>query len=304
MNTPNYAEMLPNSRCNPQDAIEALIEKVPRYINEWLFKVPDFVQLFAESVTNIMNNLPENLNERKPVEIELAYIIHNLYVNHGVVIAHHQQQAYLRAMELELSNKWVLSDYLSFAYGKSESIDTNNIDALVLFLGYLGSYCTIGIRDVALYLKTCVRLSQLEGWAEILMAHLSEKFSLIPSELIDKTIEDQKWYFWIKSSEFEDSIHDIMEEEDISYEEAEESFLANQREVACLYFYIWGLYNEYILPKINTLTKKQKNELFSLLNDFRDIVDPEWFMPMYFFNGNGVEFLERGKILDEGREVH
>jgi hypothetical protein len=91
----------------------------------------------------------------------------------------------------------------------------------------------------------------------------------------------------------------MMQEGDISYVEANDSFSANQREIAGLYFYLGGIYNEYILPKMTDLPKEAKNELFSLLNDFRDIVDPEGYMPMYFFNGNGVEFLERGKILDE-----
>lgn len=34
MNTSNYQDILPKPHCDPNDAIEALIEKVPRFMRE------------------------------------------------------------------------------------------------------------------------------------------------------------------------------------------------------------------------------------------------------------------------------
>jgi small-conductance mechanosensitive channel len=63
------------------------------------------VEIFAERIHYIMLNLPENPEEKRMAEVELAYIIHDLYSNHDIVIAYNQQQMELRSTELQLTRE-------------------------------------------------------------------------------------------------------------------------------------------------------------------------------------------------------
>lgn len=303
MNTTNYADILPNRECNPRDAIEAISEKLPGYIREWLFEVVDFVEIFADRIHHIIENLPENPEEKRSAEVELAYIIHDLYINQDIVIAHNQQQVNLRSIELLLDDEGVLTEYLWFSQWVIDNVDISKPELFVHFLEYLASYNSIWIKDVMIYIQTCIRISQLDGWVDILMTHLREVFDHIPTDMIDSMIDENRWYLWGKSWDYEENIHIIMDEENLSYQEASLEFEEFQRDCAGFHFYLGWIYNEYILPKISKLPTEKQFGIYSTLNDLRDIVDPEYYIPLFFYSGNTPELIERNKILEEGREI-
>jgi hypothetical protein len=65
-----------------------------------------------------------------------------------------------------------------------------------------------------------------------------------------------------------------------------------------------NLWNLYISPHFNSLDKSHQIHITKLLNDFRDIIDPEHFVPLFFYTENWIEYLERDTIIQQGRELH
>lgn len=67
----------------------------------------------------------------------------------------------------------------------------------------------------------------------------------------------------------------IMDGEGLSREEAIQEFEKMRQDCAGFHGFLATIYNEYIVPTIGNLPKKRQMEIKSMLNDFRDIVDPE-----------------------------
>jgi hypothetical protein len=89
----------------------------------------------------------------------------------------------------------------------------------------------------------------------------------------------------------------------LSYREASLSFEESQRDCAGFHFFLASIYNEHIYPKLIGLSVEEVRTIYSMLNDLRDIVDPEYYIPLYFHNGNIPELLERQKMVEEGRNI-
>lgn len=213
--------MLPRSDCNPMDILEALIEKVPRFMREWFFKIDDFIQVFAISIDSIINNLPDDLDERKEIEIELAHIIHTLYINEDLIFTCDNDSRNKRCVELVLDKQGLLVPYLSFASGVQNSINTSEPEYILQFLEYLVLYIPNWIRDLILYLRSCIRISQVgDEWMVILFEHLRKMFSYISMDDIDEMIDKNNGYLGNESWDENTRIHCIMKEENVTYEEA------------------------------------------------------------------------------------
>lgn len=274
-------------------------------MREWFFLIDDFLQFFAQSIDNIINNLPEDQTKRKEMEIELAYIIHDLYINQEIIIARDTELGNIRSVELVLDREGLLSQYLAFAHGTQKNIDISEPKYFLQFLDYLASYIPNGIHDVRLYLRACIGVSQLgnEGMS-ILLQHTKKMFSYISMDDIDVMIDNYNWYIGKESVDVNERIRFIMEEENITHDEAIILFRDFQEDCAGFHLYLVGLYNAYIEPKLCTVPIKEQQIINSMLNDFHEIVDPEYFIPLFFQNGNGIETLEREKIIAEWREIH
>ena len=94
------------------------------------------------------------------------------------------------------------------------------------------------------------------------------------------------------------------EERGITHAEAHRRVMAVQNDAAAFHLFLADLYNTYILSAFPRLDRITQIYFLDLLNNFRDIVDPEGYIPLYFHNGNWLETLMRDKIRKEGREVH
>lgn len=66
-----------------------------------------------------------------------------------------------------------------------------------------------------------------------------------------------------------------MEDDEISRDEAIEKVMGFQRDAAAFHTVLGDFYNENIDPHINELPTGQVSKIRALLNDLRDIVDPE-----------------------------
>jgi hypothetical protein len=95
----DYVSLLPSEQADPRDAIEALVDKLPSFRRAGLFEKDEFVGVFAEKLEDITNRLPTNLEQRKPLEIDLAHIIHDVQDRYGLIIAKDQATARLRTIE-------------------------------------------------------------------------------------------------------------------------------------------------------------------------------------------------------------
>lgn len=303
MNIRNYAEILPNPDCDPQDAIEALVEKVPWYLREWLFDISDFVQMFVNRVNSIMANLSWEESKIKKIEDTLIYIFRDLGINRYLNIIRDNEILSQRWIKILLDSEWVLTDYLWFSQWEIHKVDISNPELFIDFLDYLAYNNSDSIKEVMVYVQTCVRISQLDGWVDILMIHLKKVFARIPMDMIDSMIDQNRWYLGGKSWDFDECIRCIQDDEGLSYEEASLEFEEFQRDCAGFHFFLIRLHSEYIYPKMWDLPIQKVHEIYSTLNDLRDIVDPEYYIPTFFHNGNIPELLERQRMVEEGRDI-
>ncbi len=101
---------------------------------------------------------------KKSMERDLAYICHDLQRNQAIILTtSHNQQAWMRHIELLLEEEGVLMDYLGFIADKKDTLDMSKPDLVIQFLNYLTGYLSNGVEDVTLYVRTCIRISQMEG---------------------------------------------------------------------------------------------------------------------------------------------
>lgn len=304
METPiDYTELLPQSECPPRDAIAALIEKIPYFSREWLFDTDRFVMVFRDRFVQIVNSLPED-DSRKELEIELAHIQHTLSLHHGLIIAQNETTATLRAIEEELIENWVFEQYQNFSNG-------GNVWSLVIeeelfskFLYYLYQYTHYSIQNVFTYLTTLIRFSQIEGSDGIIDSHLRAMYASYDRELVDGMIEQ---YGYLGGSKFPYNIHiDLAIQNDPELSDREASVIVDDfiEHNARIHILILQLWNKCILPYFNTLEKVDQIYMADALNSLLDILDPEHFIPHFFYNGNYVESMVRGQILIERRMLH
>ena len=81
--------------------------------------------------------------------------------------------------------------------------------------------------------------------------------------------------------------------EDISYDDARAMVVSDQRRCARFHIYLNHLAQNAIAPRIDAYPLEKRKPLFRRLNDFRDILDPEMFVPASFNPFNVLERMER-----------
>jgi hypothetical protein len=305
MNKINFEDDLPLLSDKPDIALAKIQKKIWRYSKRWLFKNDEFVQLFNKRITHIVENLPREKEVKKELETELAYIFHDIYINQGLILSSDIEIATMRSIEHMLDEEWLLRDYIDFVAWKTETLDINNIDFFQDFLNYLTGYISNGVNDTMFYIQACIKISQTsKDWIDILMGHLFERFTMIPDNIISSMIDEHNGYLWGEGIDMDEYITEMMKEEELSYTEAISAFEEMKKSCAAFHIFLVELYNTYIYPKIWKFSEEKQREIRSLLNDFRDIVDPEWFIPLFFDSGNSIETLERNKMVMEWREIH
>jgi hypothetical protein len=85
----------------------------------------------------------------------------------------------------------------------------------------------------------------------------------------------------------------------LSRSDALEKLEKNIHEDAAFHLFLVNFSENYIYPYFPNLSREQQIEIANLLNDFRDIVDPEHFVPFYFKNANWIEASMRENIIKE-----
>jgi len=286
-----------------QDAIEAIVDKLPEIGRKWLFQSDEFVCVFSRKFEAIVNRLPKD-DSRKPLEIELAYIVRDIEQRHGIIIAQYDRDTRLRSIEFTLEEHDVLEQYRQFSQGVSSVVDISEPELFVLYLEYLYAYVGMSISHAGEYLQACIRFAQVDGWDEVLLDHLDSFFDKIPQNAIDDMLNEHD-YLGGDEWDFELHVKGAQEEEPwISRNKAIQRVMEFQNNRAAFHLFLADLFNACIFPRFISLSRDEQIFYINLLNDFRDIVDPEGYVPLYFHNGNWDETLMRDKMREEWRDVH
>lgn len=95
-----------------------------------------------------------------------------------------------------------------------------------------------------------------------------------------------------------------MEDENLSYRDAAEYVESFQEDTAAFHFYLSNIWNEYVMPHLDSIGDIERKKISSLFADLKDLIDPESYIPHVFFNGNFFEHTLRIGILEEGRDIH
>jgi hypothetical protein len=81
---PDYNKILPHPDCPPEDALYAIIDKLPIFFRHRYFESPNFIVTFHDRLMHIVQSFPDDAS-RKELEIEVAHIQHAIST-HGIVL--------------------------------------------------------------------------------------------------------------------------------------------------------------------------------------------------------------------------
>lgn len=281
---------------------------IPKYVESGHFSSGDFVEMFWERIEAIINNIPQDNEKRKEIETGIAYIQHSLFTGQDLILSQNPGDLRRREIETVLSKRGKFDLFLDFARWKIQHIETDgneNFKDILDFMEYLADYAVTSLENAILYLGTFVRLSQLENGFDITEEHLWGIFDHIDPEIIAKMLEEYDYFWRLDEWDIYDVARYMMEEyTDLTYEEAVENTSETQRFRASLHYFVQNLYKSTIFPRINSLPPEEKKKIFSLLNDFADINDPEHFVPISFHDGNWFETRERERVSEDRVELH
>ena len=71
----------------------------------------------------ILNYLDDDEELRKMVEVEFAYMYHDLYRNYGITYFQSEGDAHLRALECSLDDEGILQPFLAFVRKEVDYVD-------------------------------------------------------------------------------------------------------------------------------------------------------------------------------------
>lgn len=300
--------MLPSLSCTPTDAYEAITAKFPRFCRHGLFNSERFVQAFEKRMMHIIGGLSEVEQwARVDMEKELATILHDLQIHYGVIISQHGEDCHHRTLELYLDRAWVLQDFLDFARSKSDTIILNNEPLVIEFLEYLSLFVKNSPQDTAIYLEMLVRLTQVsEQWFELALNHILEKVEKISHKLIEEVIDGNKGYLWKEIGSFREVRESFMERQENPHDWrlAETTTLEYQEDIAGIHLFLDGIYQAYILPKIETIRKEELYRIHGVFNNLKDILDLDARVPLYYYTVYNGEYLEVERATKEWRYIH
>lgn len=136
------------------------------------------------------------------------------------------------------------------------------------------------------------------------MSHFNASFDQIPQKDIDAMVKENQ-YLWSSDLSFDDHVQFALEDDStLSWNEACMKVEVFQGDMAAFHILLADFYNSYIESNMDHLNASERIKLHNLLNDLRDIIDPEWYMPLYFHNWNWLETWMREVIEREWRIVH
>ncbi len=130
-----------------------------------------------------MDQLPEDPALRMNLEVDMAYIAHDLYRYHKIILSKDRNTGRNRALEILLDESKCLSPYTSLSQGSAGKDIIQMDDAGIAdYLEYLFSHSSYGVSYAMIYIESCIELSRLPRGGEILMKHLAAYFASISDE--------------------------------------------------------------------------------------------------------------------------
>ncbi|MBC7498441.1 hypothetical protein H7170_02245 [Candidatus Gracilibacteria bacterium] len=304
MDTMNFSEMLPTADCPVRDAIYAIVEKMPGFQSQGLFEIDAFVVAFRNRFFQIVNTLPQDDESRKELEIELAHIQHHMNIQNGLIISATKDLAILRTIEENLTEEGVLDAYTRFSAGIYDEGLVIDVELFDDYLHYLHAYAQYSIENVLVYLSTLCRFSQVGGSEVAIISHLRRIGDEYHQDQVDAMIDHYSYLGGVDYT-YDEHIRDAMEE-DPELTSIEAAYFVDDfiEQNARMHISLARLWNDTILPYYDDLDRIKQLSITQLLNDFRDILDPEHFIPLFFCNGNILERIARDHIISEGRTLH
>jgi hypothetical protein len=300
MNVNDFSSEFPNEQVSANNAVEAIVDKFPSWVRDSRFTERDFVEFFQERVKSILSRFPIDPDERKLLEIDLAYIMYRLSNEYGIEISCKTSDEGLRGLREQLVKENLLIPFTQFSRGETEVVDLEDPRDMLFYLDYLYG-CAF------LYVDTLVRLSQVPYGSNVFQFHLDDLYDHIEEKDVDTMLLEQDYLGWKPINEHLREIRNTVrwiDGEILTVSQARAYLTRDQRTCARFHIFLNHIAVKAITPQIARLPKDEQKPILDRLNDLRDIVDPEMYVPASFINGNTLEQMARMRWQDEGREVH
>jgi hypothetical protein len=132
-----HLALLPKKDYPADIAIELLVNTYPKYNKEGLFNSPIFLENFVDRCRHILDNLPKDEDLRRNIEMEFAYMAHDIQKTNGIDLYEHIERVKQSiAQTLEDKNSDVKL-FKSFQEIPPRVEELKDIDLMVRYLNFL-----------------------------------------------------------------------------------------------------------------------------------------------------------------------
>ncbi|MBX9808918.1 hypothetical protein K2X92_00830 [Candidatus Gracilibacteria bacterium] len=295
-----HIALLPEKDQSVNDAFEILVEKYSLYHEKGSFRSPVFLEHFADRWSHILDNLPNDNLLQRAITMEFSHMANDILHIFGIDLQEHIKRIKNTVNKTLL---YAANDRIIFQRFRSEGLhneDLNDMEVVIRYLNFLFEESKQGIQEARDYIKFCVDISQLNNGFQILKNHVTHQLYSVQH---DKITQLEEMNMYLGQEGIDDLTRSVSTENRVNYVEATHMIGLEQSYYAALHAYINQFYESNIRPYIFSISVQERYELSSLLNDFRDILDPSQRIPDSFVTKYPFEQIERNAILFRGRNL-
>ena len=285
-------------KTNVFHCLEEIEQNLSEYIKKGKFNSEQFCLEFSKKINTILNSV-KNTDDRIKLEKDVAWLMKEIQEQTGVQLLQNPIRQRVNQLERRLQEKGVLEDLEKLAQFEWEESGNFLLNDIQDFLRLQSLKTELDSSHVVQYFRTIINFSQQisdsSNVAMILEGHIGESFENVPEQIIEDVVDeyidiDDDWEVeWL-----------LQYSSDITRDEAYETIEYYKKYLAKVYLFLMYHWQENIRDIISELPITERVLLIDMVNSVRDILDPEFLVPLFFSTENPIENTIRDEYMKKG----
>lgn len=235
-----------------------------------------FQEQFSQKIQQILENT-QNENEKIETKKEVSYILQEIREKTGIIIGKNMDIVEMEEILQRLRSDKKLEKLEQYFHADSvhEPMPVEEGD-IFDFLKLKFLQIKNGLQDPKDYLFSLRKIYTLQEDSQdgfmFLLEHIREIFDSLTYE---EQNEVDQIYNAFYTDDIEEDIMDLSEELGISLAQATEYIEQRQHNYAKMHYFLFSLWNTYFAKNFSKLPENEQMMIIQIMNDLRDILDPE-----------------------------
>lgn len=235
-----------------------------------------FQEQFSQKIQQILENT-QNENEKIEAKKEVSYILQEIHEKTGIIIGKNMDIVEMEEILQRLRSDKKLEKLEQYFHADfvHEPMPVEGGD-IFDFLKLKFLQIKNGLQDPKDYLFSLRKIYTLQEDSQdgfmFLLEHIREIFDSLTYE---EQNEVDQIYNAFYTDDIEEDIMDLSEELGISLAQATEYIEQRQHNYAKMHYFLFSLWNTYFAKNFSKLPENEQMMIIQIMNDLRDILDPE-----------------------------